>query len=776
MPYNIIKVGSRFKVQDDKGRFYSKKGLTKAQARQQQKALYAAENRKIRLVAGGFGISKDGKVILIGNGWFTDALTFLKNKALKGVRSIQNFVVRPEPIAAAAQATSQLTRKDYPPKARAVLAKYGQGHVIEILVRREPVKTYVNAALNFITLGKWDEVRKRFNYDKLYHLSLVTKLAMPNGDMAFVMVEKNQVINITDDVKTKEGMEYYKVPVAAGLTLQNMMDKAAAAVGPSFFEYDAFNNNCQMFIKAILDANGLNTPQVNGFIMQDVSSILQGLPSFVSPFARLITNVAGLADLAIEGRGEGSSTPDYTGYYTDASGRSKFIFDGQQPRNVGFYFRVNHGEPGGGEWIWTGAPSYAPWMSSWSPEQIQASLKMKNDEAKRFGPPKVVDPRTPEQKHADEELKQWYEEHPEDDPANYDNADEYRYGDNPLITFTPENPGPVDSTTGAKAVSARKMRDGSYEIKYDNGSVEFTPGVTDQWVRDNQGMAFDRAEYLNDVVPERAKQLDADIKKKQEENWNNRSGFDKFFSNVTDGLVNVADFASNLSLPGITGFAGDVYQTFRPGTREENEAEARQNAVENYANNEFAKRGDYVDFRNDSKYSNLFKNDQTLDDPRAITRSVLERVSDGSVFDPTGKKAAAEEATASATGQEGGAVSKPSRAFAKQLKEVGITPAQYLGEARRRAAEAGYDPADLIYSDNDENKLMMKDEEGRPTHFGRVGYGDYLLWQVMEARGKARRGQAEMKRRVFHASHSKIRGDWRRDPFSANNLALLVIW
>lgn len=768
MPYHIVKIGSRFKVQDDKGRYYSNKGLTKEKARLQQKALYAAERRKLKMIGAGWALSKDGQVHLVGNGWFSDALRFVKTAAIKGVRGIQNLVVRPEPIQTAADVTSQLTRQDYPPAARATLAKYNNASVVELLVRRAPIKTYVNNALNIITLGKWNSLKSKYNYDKLYHLSLVAKLALPNGDPAFVMIEKNQVISITDKIKTDDGTEYFRVPVAAGITLGEMMDKAAQAVGPSFFQYDAFKNNCQLFIKNILDANGLSTPQINGFVMQDVSSLLQGLPHFVSPFARLVTNIAGLADFAIEGRGATDSTPNYTGLYTGADGLWKVVKDGSQPTNVGFFFRVNHSEPGGGEWIWTGAPTSAPWMANWSQPQINEMLKQRNDEAKRFGPPQVnFDPRSDEQKKMEADQEAFYAEHPDANPANFKSEEDFRYGDNPLIVFSASNPGPVDTTTGAKAISARKMRDGSYEIKYDNGSVEFTPGVTDQWVNDNRGVSFDKAEYQNEVLPQRIQQLDEEIKKKQQEAWENSSGLDKFFSNVTDGLVNVADFATNLSLPGAAGVASDVYQTFRPGTREEREAEERMNAVNNYAEKEYAKEGTYVNFRNDAKYANLFKNDATLDDPRQISRSILERVSDASVFDPQHKEQQAQQS-------EGGSVSKPSPAFRKQLREVGILPADYLTTVRHIAKQEGY--SDVLFSDDDEHKLMIYDNEGKLRRFGRVGYNDLILWTVLEMKGKARKGQAEMKRKVFHKSHSAIRGDWKSDKYSPNQLSLKILW
>jgi hypothetical protein len=130
------------------------------------------------------------------------------------------------------------------------------------------------------------------------------------------------VINITDSFTLKQGVEkfgsantpqenrvgeieVFRVPLACCITLNELMDKAAKTIGDSFFTYDAFTNNCQIFLNNILTANGINTPEISAWILQPADGLLAQLPSYVSPFARVITNVAGLADLALEGRGEG---------------------------------------------------------------------------------------------------------------------------------------------------------------------------------------------------------------------------------------------------------------------------------------------------------------------------------------------------------------------------------------------------------------------------------------------------------------------------------------
>jgi hypothetical protein len=119
---------------------------------------------------------------------------------------------------------------------------------------------------------------------------------------------------------------------------------------------------------------------------------------------------------------------------------------------------------------------------------------------------------------------------------------------------------------------------------------------------------------------------------------------------------------------------------------------------------------------------------------------------------------------------------KPHSKFEKQLRKVGIEPSLYLKEAQRRAKKAGLPYKVLGFADDDEHKLAIPNAEGRMIRFGKVGYGDHLIWSHLEKAQKVPMGTADAKRNTFQKSHTKIKGDWKKDPFSANNLALNVLW
>ena len=80
------------------------------------------------------------------------------------------------------------------------------------------------------------------------------------------------------------------------------------------------------------------------------------------------------------------------------------------------------------------------------------------------------------------------------------------------------------------------------------------------------------------------------------------------------------------------------------------------------------------------------------------------------------------------------------------------------------------------FSSDSIHKLEVEDQKGRIVRFGRAGYGDFLIYQFLESQGKEPEGKAEMKRNVFHKSHEAIKGNWKSNPYSPNNLSLKLLW
>jgi hypothetical protein len=67
-------------------------------------------------------------------------------------------------------------------------------------------------------------------------------------------------------------------------------------------------------------------------------------------------------------------------------------------------------------------------------------------------------------------------------------------------------------------------------------------------------------------------------------------------------------------------------------------------------------------------------------------------------------------------------------------------------------------------STKQEKKYMITTPEGRTVHFGQMGYEDYT------------KHKNKTRRKNYLTRSAKIRGDWAKDRFSANNLARKLLW
>jgi len=562
-----MKVPGGFKVYDTDGRIYSRHPLTKYMARRQQSALYAAEAQKgIKYGKGYMVIHHDGKKhkLLEGQGFFSDIFSSAKKAISSAVGAVKQRFTD----------VAQGIRKDYPPDVRRVIAKYGDQPITKIVIHREPIQSFITKALNFITLGKWEEVRGSLPYDKLFHLRMYVSLA----DGTRLICEKNQVINIKPVSETAGVGESMDVPLNKQLTLKQFLDAGAQRAGDAFFLYDAFTNNCQMFVDGLLTANGLNNPQLQAFVKQDVQQLADKLPGYVGKIARGATDLAALADVALKGRA----------VRMEAKG-------GAATR----------------EWF---------------------------NKQKALG-----------------RLKQY-------------------------STFEDM----IGQQKAAAADAATRTK--QYAAEASAKLAETPPGEELVACKVKDDLSLGR-----NVVPKsKCKELhDARFAKWEAETHPDRA---KFFRPLVEGIKTAVELGLE-NIPGVPDAMKEIH-----------------------------------------------------------SKVVKPLLGEGKIK-----------------------TTRIRAAFKKQLEEMGLKPATYLRAVRRAAKKAGYDAATVQFADDAEHKLMIH-VDGRKEKFGRVGYGDFIIWKHLEKTGEAEKGMAAQKRRVFHKSHKAIPGDWKADKFSPNSLALAILW
>lgn len=113
--------------------------------------------------------------------------------------------------------------------------------------------------------------------------------------------------------------------------------------------------------------------------------------------------------------------------------------------------------------------------------------------------------------------------------------------------------------------------------------------------------------------------------------------------------------------------------------------------------------------------------------------------------------------------------------FQNQLKKIGMSPDDYMSMAKHLAKQRGYDPTKLHFSIDGDHKLVYDSPEGI-RRFGKVGYGDFIIWTWLEKKGEVPKGTAKKKQGTFHASHRAMSKKYALTKYDENELALNINW
>jgi hypothetical protein len=172
-----------------------------------------------------------------------------------------------------------------PYRVRRFVEDNGYKRIESITVYRQPIMSIISKLASILTLGRFDEARNKIGYDDLYHLYMIVQL----NDDSKVVIEKNQDINVTDDIKTRDANTDSIVIDMKGRhpTLLELLDNTRRGMGDSrFYSYNFASNNCQDFLLAVLQYNGMSSPEASAFIKQNVAELVKTLP----PDARININ------------------------------------------------------------------------------------------------------------------------------------------------------------------------------------------------------------------------------------------------------------------------------------------------------------------------------------------------------------------------------------------------------------------------------------------------------------------------------------------------------
>jgi len=178
-----------------------------------------------------------------------------------------------------------------------MLKKYGNSEITNIEIQRSPIIGVIDKALNLVSLGKWEDLKTKYNFDKLYHLYAIFTINY-NGQRKPILVEKNQSINVSDKIPTKtDETRSLMIGTNKGLTINSLLDNTLKNIGSDqFYIYDPFKGrNCQNFIKSILESNGIYNDRINKFVFQDISELAKEI-GYTTNIAKGITDFAAFGE------------------------------------------------------------------------------------------------------------------------------------------------------------------------------------------------------------------------------------------------------------------------------------------------------------------------------------------------------------------------------------------------------------------------------------------------------------------------------------------------
>ena len=229
----------------------------------------------------------------IGAGILEDLKSFYN----KGVKAVKKGVSEVKDFAT----TVFEGRKDYQPKGRAILRKYGGEMIKSIEIGRDPIASAIRSILDFASRGELGRRAAKMEYDEIFHLFAVITLASGKK----IMTEKNEVIIISESIPARsEKAEYRVISNVPSITLQTLFDNNKQRMGDKYFTYSAKDNNCGDYLLSMLKASGIGSEEDYKFVKQDSKTLLKGMPA-LRKFSNTLTDFAGRLDVLISGRGAG---------------------------------------------------------------------------------------------------------------------------------------------------------------------------------------------------------------------------------------------------------------------------------------------------------------------------------------------------------------------------------------------------------------------------------------------------------------------------------------
>lgn len=109
--------------------------------------------------------------------------------------------------------------------------------------------------------------------------------------------------------------------------------------------------------------------------------------------------------------------------------------------------------------------------------------------------------------------------------------------------------------------------------------------------------------------------------------------------------------------------------------------------------------------------------------------------------------------------------------FINYLENIGFSPELYLKVVKIKAKQYGLEPELLNFSTKKNKKLNYNGID-----FGATTYKDFIIYNFLEIQNKEPEGTALKKRNLYLKRSKNIKGNWKENKISPNNLSIHILW
>ena len=176
----------------------------------------------------------------------------------------------------------------------------GSQRIKSIQVSRKPILSGVHKVLDMISMGNFSKKARELKYDKVYHSYMLVEME----DGSRWKLEKNHVAEVFPAKPSDYENELHQIPLERDLSVKDTIAKASHR-DERFWQYNSRQDNCQMFVKEMIEDNGLQPTDPAAVDMlkpQDAGTLIDSLGP-VAHLPKIITDAAAHMDHVYYGAG-----------------------------------------------------------------------------------------------------------------------------------------------------------------------------------------------------------------------------------------------------------------------------------------------------------------------------------------------------------------------------------------------------------------------------------------------------------------------------------------